>query len=101
MNFANHWDANVTHDGFTGFSQRRYPVRMQDFGLIRQVSSLRLCIRMGPSPIALPTPARRSIPWGIHVLEVPTTMWAFMNVSKTLQHIYLDLINIASIIVGV
>ena len=26
MNFVNHWDANVTHDGFTGFMQRRYPV---------------------------------------------------------------------------
>jgi putative alpha-1,2-mannosidase len=27
MNFVNHWDANLTHDGFTGFSQRRYAVR--------------------------------------------------------------------------
>lgn len=26
MNFLNHWDANVTSDGFTGFIQRRYEV---------------------------------------------------------------------------
>jgi putative alpha-1,2-mannosidase len=26
MNFLNHWDASVTSDGFSGFSQRRYPV---------------------------------------------------------------------------
>ncbi|KAJ8082572.1 hypothetical protein PM082_008427 [Marasmius tenuissimus] len=25
MNFVNMWDPNVTHDGFTGFAQRRYP----------------------------------------------------------------------------
>ncbi|KAK0437837.1 glycosyl hydrolase family 92-domain-containing protein [Armillaria borealis] len=25
MNFVNMWDANLTHDGFTGFAQRRYP----------------------------------------------------------------------------
>ncbi len=26
MNFVNMWDPSVTHDGFTGFAQRRYPV---------------------------------------------------------------------------
>lgn len=26
MNFVNHWDSSLTHDGFTGFLQRRYPV---------------------------------------------------------------------------
>ncbi|KAF8652899.1 hypothetical protein AX16_004087 [Volvariella volvacea WC 439] len=25
FNFVNHWDARLTHDGFTGFLQRRYP----------------------------------------------------------------------------
>ncbi|PFH48572.1 glycoside hydrolase family 92 protein [Amanita thiersii Skay4041] len=25
MNFVNMWDANLTHDGFTGFAQRRFP----------------------------------------------------------------------------
>jgi putative alpha-1,2-mannosidase len=26
MNFVNHWDASLTHDGFTGFAQRRFEV---------------------------------------------------------------------------
>ncbi|PPQ72207.1 hypothetical protein CVT24_002364 [Panaeolus cyanescens] len=25
MNFVNHWDPNLVHDGFQGFAQRRYP----------------------------------------------------------------------------
>lgn len=27
MNFVNHWDPNLVHDGFKGFAQRRYAVR--------------------------------------------------------------------------
>ncbi len=27
MNFNNHWNPNVTSDGFSGFLQRRFPVR--------------------------------------------------------------------------
>lgn len=26
MNFVNMWDASLTHDGFTGFAQRRFQV---------------------------------------------------------------------------
>ena len=28
MNFLNHWDSKLTHEGFTGFLQRRYPVSL-------------------------------------------------------------------------
>jgi hypothetical protein len=33
MNFINHWNANLTFDGFSGFMQRRYPVGSFFLGL--------------------------------------------------------------------
>jgi hypothetical protein len=33
MNFINHWNANLTFDGFSGFMQRRYPVSSFFLGL--------------------------------------------------------------------
>lgn len=31
MGFAKVWDPNVTSDGFTGFAQRRFAVRLGSF----------------------------------------------------------------------
>jgi len=85
MNFVNHWDSSVTHDGFKGFSQRKYPVCSscctEEFRLRRHLHSM-FGIRTAHLHSARRTPARPLIPRRIHVLEDRITMLASMNVGS-------------------
>ncbi len=77
MNFVNMWDANLTHDGFTGFAQRRYTVGTSLVGSRHYLPSPSRTERL---PSVHQMHARPSIPYRILVLEALTTTLDSTNV---------------------
>ncbi len=48
MNFVNMWDASLTHDGFTGFAQRRFQVGYPSIRMHRPLlSNLAIFVQNG------------------------------------------------------
>jgi hypothetical protein len=83
MNFVNMWDANLTHDGFTGFAQRKYPVSIDGLWSMDTRTIADGFCRMAQLPPALQMLALLWILNHTLVHEVTTTILGFTNVSVT------------------